>query len=137
VDPNRLRAIELFSQLSDEDLRKVATFATETSVPEGTNLVREGDYSTELIGIEEGTADVIHDGQTLASLSAGDVFGEMGLLEKEMRSASVVATSPMRLVKLTRWELKRLPDETVERLRGVIAERREADASRIPSGENT
>lgn len=137
MDPNRLRAIELFSQLSDEDLRKVATFATETSVPEGTNLVREGDYSTELIGIEEGTADVIHDGQTLASLSAGDVFGEMGLLEKEMRSASVVATSPMRLVKLTRWELKRLPDETVERLRGVIAERREADASRIPSGENT
>ena len=136
MDPNRLRAIELFSQLSDEDLRKVATFATETSVPEGTNLVREGDYSTELIGIEEGTADVIHDGQTLASLSAGDVFGEMGLLEKEMRSASVVATSPMRLVKLTRWELKRLPDETVERLRGVIAERREADASRIPSGES-
>src|SRR3954463_4878955 len=129
MDPNRLRSISLFAELGDDDLRRVATFATETSVEEGTYLVREGDYSTELVGIEEGTADVVRDGQTIATLKAGDVFGEMGLVEKRMRSASVVATSPMLLVKLSRWELRRLPDETRERLGEVIEERRSANAS--------
>jgi CRP/FNR family transcriptional regulator, cyclic AMP receptor protein len=135
MDPNRLRSISLFAELGDDDLRRVATFATETSVEEGAYLVREGDYSTELVGIEEGTADVVRDGKTIASLNAGDVFGEMGLVEKQMRSASVVATSPMLLVKLTRWELKRLPDETRDRLGELIEERRGADASRIPASE--
>jgi cAMP-dependent protein kinase regulator len=92
--------------------------------------VREGDFSTELIGIEEGSADVVRDGEVIASLGQGDVFGEMGLLEKERRSATVVATSPMRIVKLSRWDLRRMPKETVERLRSVVAERRARDAER-------
>jgi hypothetical protein len=48
------------------------------------------------------------------------------VLEKGLRNASVVATSPIRLVKLTTWEIKRLPRETVERLRRVVDERRVA-----------
>jgi cAMP-dependent protein kinase regulator len=126
MDPNRLRAIPLFSHLSDEEARKLATFATETSVAEGHILMKQGDYSTEMIAIEEGTADVIHDGSKIASLGPGDLIGEIGLLTREPRMASVIATSPMRLLKLTHWEVHRMSDDTVDRIKEIIAERQQA-----------
>jgi CRP-like cAMP-binding protein len=126
MDPNRLKEIYLFSQLSDEEAHRLAAFATETSVAEGQILMKEGDYSTELIGIEEGTADVLRNGETIASLGQGDVIGEMGLLTREPRNASVIATSPMRVLKLTHWEVKRMSDDTVMRIEQVIQERRQS-----------
>ena len=126
MDLGRLRRIPLFRDLSDGDLRRIATFVTEDSAEEGTTLMREGDYSTELVAIEEGTADVFRGDRRLATLGPGDVFGEAGVLEAELRNASVVATSSMRLVKLTTWEIKRLTPETVARLREVVEERRVA-----------
>jgi CRP-like cAMP-binding protein len=127
MDQSRLRAVPMFAGMDDEELRRIATFATEDSASPGTVLVREGDYSNELVAIEEGTADVLRHGQRIARLGPGDVFGEIGVLQKELRSASVVATSPMRLVKLTTWEVKRLKPATVARLREVIEERRFRD----------
>ncbi len=126
MDPNRLTAIPLFSQLSPEEAKRLATFATETSAAAGQILMKQGDYSTELIAIEEGTADVIRDGQKIASLKEGDLIGEMGLLTREPRNADVVATSPMRLIKLTHWEIRRMSNETLDRIKQIIADRRDA-----------
>jgi CRP/FNR family transcriptional regulator, cyclic AMP receptor protein len=125
MDPNRLKAIPIFSNLSDEEAKRLAAFATETSVADGQILMKQGDYSTELIGIEEGTADVIRDGEKIASLGEGDLIGEMGLLEREPRNADVIATSPMRVVKLTHWEIRRMSDETLERIKQIVEKRRE------------
>ena len=124
MDPSRLTAIPIFSQLSPEEARRLATFATETSIAEGQILMKQGDYSTELIAIEEGSADVLRDGQKVASLGDGDLIGEMGLIDHAPRNADVIATSPMRVMKLTHWEVRRMSDETVERIRQTIAERR-------------
>lgn len=124
MDVGRLRNIPIFAAMSDADLRRIATFATEDSAEAGTTLVREGDYSTELIAIEEGTAEVLQGNRRIATLGPGDVFGEIGVLEKDLRNASVVATSPIRMVKLTTWEIKRLTPETVARLRELVNERR-------------
>jgi CRP-like cAMP-binding protein len=126
MDPNRLTAIPLFSELSPDEAKRLAAFATETSAAEGQILMKEGDYSTELIAIEEGTADVIRGGQKIASLKDGDLIGEMGLLAREPRNADVVATSPMRLMKLTHWEIRRMSEDTLNKIKATIEERRRA-----------
>jgi len=126
MDPNRLTALPIFSHLSPEEAKRLAAFATETSVAEGQILMKQGDYSTELIGIEEGTADVIRDGRKIASLKEGDLIGEMGLLEHAPRNADVIATSPMRVLKLTHWEVRRMSAETVDRIKQIIEERSNA-----------
>ena len=126
MDPNRLTAIPLFSELSESEANRLAAFATETSVADGQILMKEGDYSTELIAIEEGSADVIQGGRKVASLKEGDLIGEMGLLSREPRNADVIATSPMRVLKLTHWEIRRMSEDTLNRIKQIIAARQQA-----------
>jgi CRP/FNR family transcriptional regulator, cyclic AMP receptor protein len=123
MDPNRLKKIPIFSDISDEEAHRLAAFATETSVAEGQILMKQGDYSVELIAIEEGTADVLQDDKKVASLGEGDLIGEMGLFERKPRNADVIATSPMRVMKLTHWEIRRMSEETVERIKQIIDKR--------------
>jgi CRP-like cAMP-binding protein len=129
MDVEHLKTIPLFSSLSEKALNTVAVFAAETSVSEGKRLVHEGDYSYDLIVIDEGTADVLKDGQVVASLGPGDVFGEIGMLEGGKRTADVVATSPMRLITLSKWDLRRISGEVHEQLEGLARERASRDVS--------
>ncbi|WP_249009784.1 cyclic nucleotide-binding domain-containing protein [Conexibacter sp. DBS9H8] len=129
MDPTRLTAIPLFSTLIPEEARRLAAFATETSVAEGQILMKEGDFSTELIAIEEGTADVLKGGATVATLGRGDLIGEMGLLSREPRNADVIATSPMLVIRLTHWEVRRMSTETIDKIEAVIRERQAAGAA--------
>jgi CRP-like cAMP-binding protein len=73
---------------------------------------------------------VLRGDERIATLGPGDVFGEIGVLGKELRTASVIATSRLRLIKLSNWEVGRLTPEVRARLRGVIEERRESDRAR-------
>jgi CRP-like cAMP-binding protein len=123
MDADRLRALPLFAALDPQTLKRVATFAGERSVPAGTRVVTEGDYAHELMIIEEGEAAVVRGGETIATLGPGDVFGEIGVLEKTLRTASVLATTPMRLVTLTHWDLKRIGD-AIEQIRATLDERK-------------
>jgi CRP-like cAMP-binding protein len=125
MDANRLTAIPIFSELSEAEAKRLAAFATETSAAEGQILMKEGDYSVELIAVEEGTADVIQKDEKIATLKAGDLIGEMGLLEHRPRNADVIASSPMRLIKLTHWEIRRMSEETVNRIKELIEQRRQ------------
>jgi len=127
MDPARLKKIPVFADLSDEQRDHIAALAAEVSVPEGKELVREGDYSYDVLAIEEGTASVDRHGEHIADLGPGDVFGEMGVLRREQRNATVVATSPMLLVTLTTWDIRRLrksAPNAVDHLRGLVEERR-------------
>src|ERR1700755_465972 len=125
LDAARLKRIPVFADLDDEALSHIASLAAEVSVPEGKELVREGDYSYDVLAIEEGTAKVERGGEHIADLGPGDVVGEMGVLERSQRNATVRATSPMRLVTLTGWDIRRLRKTApiaVEHLRDVVAE---------------
>jgi CRP-like cAMP-binding protein len=133
MDPDHLKAIPLFSGLSDKALNTVAVFASETSVSAGKRLVHEGDYSYDLIVIESGTADVIKGGEVVGSLGPGDVFGEMGMLSGGRRTADVVATSPMRLITLSKWDLRRISGEIGEQLEQLVEERQSGEEERTAS----
>jgi CRP/FNR family transcriptional regulator, cyclic AMP receptor protein len=99
MDAASLRSLELFAGLSDADLASVARWADEVDVPAGKHLVDEGRFAYEFFAIREGTAEVRRGGEVLRQLGPGDFFGEIGLLEaSHLRTASVVATSPLRVV---------------------------------------
>ena len=130
MDVSQLKSIPLFEEVGDEELAQVAPFATEVEVEEGRVLVREGDFSYEFMAIEEGQAEVTRGGEHVADLGPGDFFGEMGLLERTLRNATVTAKTPIRLVTLTGWDLKRVErsaPQAMERIRSVLEERRQAD----------
>jgi CRP-like cAMP-binding protein len=127
LDVGQLKSIPLFQEVSDDELAEIAPFAEEASVEEGTQLVREGDFSYEFFAIQEGQAEVTRGGETVAELGPGDFFGEIGVLERDLRTASVEAKTDMRLVTLTGWDLKRMEKampHAVERVREVLAQRR-------------
>ncbi len=126
MDTSRLKALPLFEGVSDEDLDKIAPFVSEVSVSEGKHLVDEGDYAYEFMAIEEGDAEVVRGDETLANLSAGDYFGEIGLLEADRRNATVIARSPMRLLTLDQWDMKRLEKaipSAAEKIRETVRSR--------------
>jgi CRP-like cAMP-binding protein len=127
LDPSRLKAIPLFEAFSEDELRQIAPFAEEATAEPGSVLVREGDYSYQFVAIEEGNARVTRDGETVAELGAGDFFGEIGLLEKSFRTATVEATAPMKLITLTGWDMARVEKampEAIEQLHRTIEERK-------------
>jgi CRP/FNR family transcriptional regulator, cyclic AMP receptor protein len=128
LDASRLKRIPVFADLDADMLSQIAALAAEVSVPEGKELVREGDYSYDVLAIEEGTATVERGGQHLADLGPGDVIGEMGVLERDQRNATVVATSPMLLMTLTSWDIRKLAKNApaaVDHLRALVEQRRE------------
>jgi len=127
LDASQLKSLPLFADVPDEELAQIAGFAQEVTVTPGRELVREGDFSYEFMAIEEGEAEVTRSGQHLADLGPGDFFGEMGLLEKTLRNATVTAKTSMRLVTLTGWDMKRMErhiPEATERVRKTLEERR-------------
>jgi CRP-like cAMP-binding protein len=133
MDPQELKEIPLFSDLSEEDVEAVATYADEVTVSEGKHLVDEGGYAYDLWAIVEGTAQVIVGGEVVAELGPGDFFGEAGVLEKQQRNATVVAKTRMRLVTLTGWDLRRMRTQlgpVMDKLEQAIEQRRQP----IPEG---
>ncbi len=131
IDAARLRRIPAFADLADADLQRIAGLASEVSVPAGKVLVREGDWSYELLAIEEGSAEVMRGGARVAELGPGDVVGEIGVMDAVPRTATVTAGTPMLLITLDRWDVKKLvrqaPD-AIDHLRAVAEERRRRDA---------
>lgn len=126
MDASALKNTPLFADVPDEALTKVATFASLESVAEGKTIIREGGFSNDFYIIDDGTVKVEREGEHVADLGPGDVFGEQGLLEKQARSATVIATSSVRLIKIEHWELSRMRQvmpEVVDQLRRKVEER--------------
>jgi CRP-like cAMP-binding protein len=126
MNTKRLQEIPLFSGLDEAVVSAVAARAEERSVPEGEALVRQGEYSPEMTIIDEGTASVDVDGSEVAQLGAGDVFGEAGLLHDDMRNATVTATTDMRVIVLSDFDLRRIKGDHpqfVERLEQLARRR--------------
>lgn len=126
MDVSLLKTIPLFADVPEDKLRKIAPFAETDEFAEGQVVVKEGGYSNHFFAIEDGTAKVERDGEHIADLGPGDVFGEQGLLEKQERSATVTAASRLRVIKIEHWELARMRKsmpEVVDELQRQVEER--------------
>ena len=99
---------KLFAGISAGERERLNDLAREVRVGAGTNIVEQGEIGREFILIVEGAADVVHDGEVVASLASGDFFGEMALLglgeEVYHRSASVIATTDSILEVMSSFE---------------------------------
>jgi CRP/FNR family cyclic AMP-dependent transcriptional regulator len=129
-----LSNVPLFSACSKRDLRRIAALVDEIDAPEGTVLIRQGEPGWECFVIAEGKAKATVRGSGSASLGPGDVVGEMSLLDRGPRSATVTAKSDMHLLVLNSRGFSALIDEVplVARriMEGLAGRVREAEARR-------
>ena len=127
IDAARLRSVPLFGDLDEYDLSQVARWVVEVDAEPGELLIEQGSMPYELFVIEEGTVDVVRDGEPLATLGVGDVVGEIALLAQHRRMASVVARTPVRALALHVDALQELTEEMPElgdELRALMERRR-------------
>jgi CRP/FNR family transcriptional regulator, cyclic AMP receptor protein len=110
-----LKRVPLFAGCSKSELREVALSTDEIDLREGHVLTREGRPGREFFVLVEGTASVTKDGEPIAELEDGDWFGEIALLTHVPRTATVTATSPVRVLVLTDRAFRRVV-ETMPRI---------------------
>lgn len=126
-----LKRVSLFSACSDKELGQVGSLVDETNASAGTVLTKEGSPGREFFAIIEGTAKVTLRDEELATLGPGSFFGEMSLLDQGPRTATVTATSDMRLYVLDARSFATLLDQhpAVARkiLRGLAGRLRELE----------
>jgi CRP/FNR family transcriptional regulator, cyclic AMP receptor protein len=106
MEESELRSIPLFESLSTEERRVIAQHADQIDVPDGTDLVRQGEFAYEFFVIEDGTAEVTRDGEHVADLGPGDFLGEMGIVGKVVRNATVITTSSARVIVMTEQAMR-------------------------------
>jgi len=114
IEAERLRGVPLFGDLDAHDLAQVARWIDEVHAEPGELLIEQGAMPYELFVIEEGTVDVVRDGEPIASLGSGDVVGEIALLAQQRRVASVRARTPVRALTLPVEGLQALTAEMPE-----------------------
>jgi len=107
----QLKALPLFEGLTTRQLMDLAAVVTEETHAPGATVLREGDYADCMYVIVEGTVDTRIGETKLRELGTGDFFGEMGLLEGDLRSATIVSRDRVRLLRLGRDDLLRLMEE--------------------------
>jgi CRP/FNR family transcriptional regulator, cyclic AMP receptor protein len=111
TDIEALRAIPLFSGMSDRSIEIIAEIARDTSFPAGASLVKEGEPGESLMIIREGAATVDQGGRKLRELGAGDFLGEIALIDGGPRTASVTASDPITALVIDRAGFQRLMSE--------------------------
>jgi CRP/FNR family transcriptional regulator, cyclic AMP receptor protein len=115
-----LAAIGLFSACNKRELSAVARSCTALEVNEGFVLTTQGFPGPECFVIAQGEAKVLIGGQQVATVGRGECVGEMSLLDKGPRTATVVATTPMRLWVMSRREFNSVLDASATISRNLL-----------------
>jgi CRP/FNR family transcriptional regulator, cyclic AMP receptor protein len=122
---DELKTVQLFSGLSQRQLKRLARGFREREVKSGTHVIQEGAKSgNSFFVIVEGTATASVDGNELRKLGPGDHFGELALISERVRGATVTADEPMRCLVMGFWDFRRFakenPDVTWKLLQYVV-----------------
>ncbi len=127
-----IRKVPLFSKLSKKGLEDVAHIADELDLPAGKTMAEQGDRGREFFVLLEGEADVTKDGGSINTMRGGDFFGEIALVTKMPRTASVTATTDVRVLVITERDFSALLKRSPEVGRGVAEALAERVAPELP-----
>lgn len=116
----QFRDLRLFAGCSAADLAEIDRLADEVHVLAGRTVIRQGDLGQEFALIVSGDADIVKDGDTVATLGPGDYFGEVALLDSITRTASVVAKTDLVLQVLDRRGFNTLLDDQPHLARAML-----------------
>ncbi len=122
----------LFSRLSKKALEDVAHIADEIDLPAGKVMAKEGDRGREFFVLIEGEADVTKGDRSINTMKEGDFFGEIALVTKMPRTASVTATTDVRVLVITERDFGALLKRSPEVGRGVAEALAERIAPELP-----
>ena len=125
MDLRAVADLAFLRDLPEVELEEVARVATEREFAVGEPLTLQGEFGHCLFLIADGSADVSVDGELVRSVGPGDAVGEVAVLASGRRTASVMATSPLRALMLFKrdvWKLEREAPEAADRLRAAIEE---------------
>ena len=121
-----MRRVPLFAKLKGKSLQEVASIADEIDLPKGKEMARQGDRGREFFILLEGEAEVRKDGRRVNTLTEGEFFGEIALVTKMPRTASVTAKTDVQVLVITERDfgalLKRSP-EVGRQVAEALAER--------------
>lgn len=117
-----LRAVPLFSELSDRDLRRVLEIAKEVVHTDGRPVVEEDASAAGFHLILDGEASVSVHGRDVGTYRAGDYFGEMSIIDGKPRSASVTAQGDLTTLGIPSWNFERLMEQHPSIMRALLTE---------------
>ena len=125
ADPDDLKRVPLFEELDNRQLRKLAGLFRERTVGPGTKVTSEGEMSgVGFFVVGDGEAAVSVNGNEVATLGPGDHFGELALVSESERTATVTATTELRLLEIPFWDFRDFahanPDVTWKLLQHVV-----------------
>ena len=107
-----LKRVPLFSRCSNKELGEIAQITDEIDLPEGRVLTKEGASGREFFVLIEGNADVRRKRRKVGTLGPGDFLGEIALVTKTPRTATVKTTSPVRALVVSEQNFRRLLQQT-------------------------
>ncbi len=113
--------VPLFARCSKKELRMIANLADQIEWPEGKTLIKQGRLGSEFFILIEGTASVSQGGSKLRDLAAGEWVGEIALISDVPRTATVVATSPISALVMTRGAFSQLMTDSPSIAAKVLA----------------
>lgn len=106
-----LAKIPLFARVPKRHLRTILKRMGEYEYEDGATILKDGRPGEVLFLLLDGEARVVRGGRTVARLRAGDFFGEIAVLDRRPRTASVIAASPVRCLTLHRADLREVTSE--------------------------
>jgi CRP-like cAMP-binding protein len=128
----KLHAVPLFSGCNAKELRQIANLGARLNVRDGTVLTKQGKPGREFFLLLDGAARCLVDGNQVTTFGSGDFFGEMALLDRGPRHATVVAEGPIEVLVLYAGEFDSLMDASpsiTRKLLAALAERARANAT--------
>jgi CRP-like cAMP-binding protein len=109
--PDLIRGVSIFASLDDRSIERLAGEFIERNFQPGQEIAHEGEGGLNFFVVAEGEADVTVHGDKVGTLTSGDSFGEIALVDKSARSATITATTPMRAYGLPIWSFRPFAQE--------------------------